>query len=240
MTNNQFSNNNRNGKSNDRLRHFSFENCLFLVQLVIGNSVKRKTLSNSLKLIFFMLPGFSVIAQVDTSVFKTTKRVEANEYTFDVPEKWKNVPQAPGMPILEKYEFTDVALPHVINDAPLTAFLILRKLQCDSITPARDFILSEFTGYPDRITPAGHTYETDTLTIASGETATLFSSHFYRRSKVSNFSRFDLVVHSPQKKTAYMLTVTFQYKDPTYTYETDLKFRQYVLRVFKTFSLRKF
>jgi hypothetical protein len=177
-------------------------------------------------------------AQTDTSIFKVIKGVEANEYVFQVPENWKKVPQIPNAPIDQKFEFTAVGLPLTINDAPLTAFLILRKLECDSIQAGENFIISEFTGYPDRVNQMGETYEKEPLVISSGETATLIHTRFYRRSKVSNYSRYDLVAYSAKRKAAYMLTITFQYKDPNYRVEADLRLRQYCIRVLKTLVLR--
>ena len=187
--------------------------------------------------LLLLLPFF-LSAQRDTSIYKVIKIVETNEYTFRIPEAWKKIPQAESVAIDEKFEFTSVGLPFKINDAPLTAFLILRKLPCDSIQIGETFTVSEFLGYPDRVTQAGENYQKEALTIASGETASLFHSRYYRRSKVSNFSRYDLVAYSEKRKAAYMLTITYQYKDPTYMAEADYQFRQYAVRVLKSLSLR--
>ncbi|MES2620926.1 MAG: hypothetical protein V4615_08740 [Bacteroidota bacterium] len=177
-------------------------------------------------------------AQNDTTIYKVIKAVEANEYLFRVPEDWKEIPQIEASPIDEKFEFTNVGLPFKVHDAPLTAFLILRKLECDSIQTGESSAIIEFTSYPDRVAAAGETYETDSLIIASGEKATLIHSRFYRRSKVSNFSRYDLVAYSAKRTACYLLTITFQYKDPTYMVEADLKFRQYAVRILKSLVLR--
>ena len=177
-------------------------------------------------------------AQNDTTIYSVIKSVEANEYLFRVPEQWQNVPQIENSPIAEKFEFTNVGLPFKFNDAPLTANLILRKFSCDSLQAGIKFITDEINSYPDRVAPAGESYETDSLLIASGEKATLIHSRFYRRSKVSNFTRFDLVAYSQKRKAAYLLTIIFQSKDPTYMAESDLKLRQYATRILKTLVLR--
>jgi len=176
--------------------------------------------------------------QTDTTIFNTIRKIEANDYVFSIPDKWTPQWQQPNGPQLQKIDFTDVALPHVVNNAPLTAVCIFRKIACDSIRAAEAFIVTDFTSYPDRITPAGYNYITDTLKIASGEQAILYSTHYYRRSKVSNYTRYDLIAYSEKRKGAYVFTVTFQYKDPTYQVEADLKFKQYMLRIFKTLVLR--
>lgn len=178
------------------------------------------------------------IAQTDTSVFMTIRTMEGYDYQFSVPEKWKYFPQTPSMPQLQRLEFTDVALPHVVNNAPLTALCLFRKVEGDSLGVGADFVINEFKSYPDRIAPAGYTYTTDSVKTATGEQAVLFTTHYYRRSKVSNFTRYDLVTYSGKRKAAYILGITYQYKDPTYQIEFDLKLKEYALRIFRTLRLR--
>lgn len=177
-------------------------------------------------------------AQTDTTVFSSINTIETNEYTFQVPDKWRNVPQIDAASRDQKFEFTDVALPHIINNAPLTAIFILRKVEGEKRADGENFIVTEFTSYPDRIAPAGYTYETDSIKIGSGETATLLTTHYYRRSKASNFTRYDLVAYSDKRKANYLLTITYQYKDPTYAIEFNLKLKEYAKRIFKTLVLR--
>lgn len=182
--------------------------------------------------------ALSLNAQRDTSIYKIIKTVEANEYTFRVPEAWKEVPQIDNVVIDKKFEFTNVGIPFKVNDAPLTAFFILRKLTCDSIQTGEVFTINEFLSYSDRVTPAGENYQKDTLSILSGEKASLFHTRYYRRSKVSNFSRYDLVAYSLKRRAAYLLTITYQYKDATYMAEADHQFKQYAVRILQSLSLR--
>lgn len=177
-------------------------------------------------------------AQNDTSIFRSIKHIEANDYLFSVPEKWTALLQQQNGPQLQKLEFTDVALPHVLNNSPLTAYCLFRKIDCDSLRAAEEFIVTEFTSFPDRITPPGYDHTTDTVTIATGEKAILYSTHYYRRSKASNFTRYDLLAYSAKRKGAYVFTVTYQYKDPNYLVEADYKLKQYAWRIFKTLVLR--
>lgn len=177
-------------------------------------------------------------SQTDTTIFNNVEGVETNEYSFKVPEKWHNVPQIDASSRDQKFEFTDVALPHIVNNAPLTAYFVLRKTESENINHGVNFITTEFGSYPDRVTPAGQDYQMDSMKIASGETALLITTHYYRRSKASNFTRYDLIAFSEKRKTSYMLTVTYQYKDPTYAIEFNLKLKEYALRVFKTLVLR--
>ena len=106
-------------------------------------------------LIFCLFLSQFVPAQNDTSIYRNIKHIEANEYHFSVPEKWTAYSQIQNGPQLQRLEFTDVALPHVVNNAPLTAVCLLRKIICDSLRAAEDFVVGEFSSYPDRITPPG-------------------------------------------------------------------------------------
>ena len=191
----------------------------------------------------FFLAAYTVIAlglqgQNDTSVFSKMKKVEVNEYVFEVPEKWKSPTALDVSSKDRKFDFTGVGLPGNVNNAPLTASFTLRKYECKSIKAAEDYLLSELTSYPDRVTPPGYNYEKDSMQIASGEKAALFSTHYLRRSKLLNFTRVDMAVYSKKRKAAYMFTVIYQYKDPTYAIEKELNFRQYAVTVFKTLLLR--
>jgi len=182
--------------------------------------------------------SFGMNAQNDTSVFTKQKEIANNEYVFLVPEQWKNIPQMDISSKDRKFEFSSVGLPKEFNHVPVTATLTLRKFDCNNISKAVDYTITEITSFPDRVTQPGHNYETDTLKILSGENATLFSSRFYRRTKITNYSRYDLIAYSKKRKAAYMFTITFQYLDPTYAFETDNKLRQYALRFFGNILLR--
>ena len=181
---------------------------------------------------------FILKAQTDTSIYLMQKKVETTEYTFSVPDRWKKIDNIDQSSKDRKFEFTEVALPKLYNNNALTASFSLRRYACDSLKVVDDYIISEITSYPDRVTPPGKNYQRDTFDIASKEQGILISTHFYRRNKVSNFTRYDLLVYSAKRKAAYMLNVTYQYRDPGYGIENELKLKEYALRVFGTLILR--
>jgi|GEM_PF-1074751 hypothetical protein len=193
--------------------------------------------SLSFSLIFLFI-SCCVNAQNDTSVFTKQKKVETSDYVFLVPGAWKNIPEIDISSKNRKFDFSGVGIPPEYRHEPVTATCNLRKYECKSIRTAEDYITSEITSYPDRVTPPGHNYDTESLTILSGEKATLYSSRYLRRNKKSNFSRFDLIVYSEKRKAAYMFTIAFQYRDPTYAFDTDNKLKQYAVQFFKNILLR--
>ena len=177
-------------------------------------------------------------AQNDTSVFTKQKEVATSDYVFLVPAQWKNIPGIDISSKDRKFDLSGVGLPEEYNHTPVTATLILRKYECTKIATAEDYIITELTSYPDRVTEPGHNYLTDSLTILSSEKATLYSTRFFRRTKVFIYSRYDLIVYSQKRRAAYMFTLTFQYRDHTYAFEAENKLRQYALRFFGNILLR--
>ena len=190
-----------------------------------------------LLLLLFVLP-FQMKAQADTSVFSKQKKVETSDYVFLVPEGWKNIPEIDISSKDRKFDFSGVGIPAEYRHEPVLATCNLRKYECKSVHAAEDYIISEITSYPDRVTPPGHNYDTDSVKILSGEEATLYTSRYLRRNKMSNFSRFDLIVYSAKRKAAYMFTITFQYRDPTYAFDKDNKLKEYAHQFFKNILLR--
>ena len=214
---------------------------IYALQIATGRSIKFKEILWIFSGFFgvsFLFATLDLKAQTDTTIFAVQKRIETTEYIFSVPDKWRKIDAIDQSSKDRKFEFSEVSLPKIYNNSPVTALFSLRKYVCDSARAAEDYVASEITSYPDRITPPGKNYERDTMHIESGEKGVFFSTHFYRRTKISNYTRYDLVVYSKKRKAAYMLNITFQYKDPTYGIEKELKLKQYTERVFKTLSLR--
>ena len=186
----------------------------------------------------FLFTKAICFAQTDTTLFRLTKPVEVAEYIFTVPEKWREIVVQTQSGKDRKFDFTGVGIPHEINKIPVTAIFTLRKFIRSTLRDATNYIVTEFTSYPDRITPKGCNYKQDTLQILSGQTANFFSTKYYRRTKNRNYSRYDIIAYSEKRKSCYMLTITYQYKDPTYNIETVANFEAYAVHIFKTLVLR--
>ena len=177
-------------------------------------------------------------AQTDTSIFNAMQKEESAEYVLSIPNLWHFQAGMDASSKDRRFEFTGIALPAEFNHTPVTAIFTLRKLDAKTLKEAEDYVLNEFTNFPDRITQSGYNYDRDTLTIASGEKAQIISTHYYRRTKASNYSRYYLFVYSEKRKASYVLTATFQYRDFNYTLPTSAGFKPYMYRIFKTLVLR--
>ncbi len=138
----------------------------------------------------------------------------------------------------QKFDFTGIGLPETVNSEPLTALFSIRKFECADAKTAEEYSLSNMTSYPDKITPKGYNYDKDTLHIASGQLATLFSTHFYRQTKHFNFTEYNLIAYSKKRGAAYLINIVYKYKDPTYGIEKSLHLKDYAMRIFRAFVLR--
>lgn len=183
--------------------------------------------------------SITAYAQRDTTVWSNVTKTETNEYIITVPHKWTKFVPLDQSTKEYKYEFTNIGIPAQINSAPLVATCATRRFATDSIQRAIDFVLGEFTGLPDRITQAGYNYDIEDFTNYNGQKATIISTRYYRRTKVSNYTRYDYIQYSAKYKTAYIVTITYQYKDSSYMCETDHKFRDYAFRLFSRFLIRE-
>jgi hypothetical protein len=177
-------------------------------------------------------------SQLDTSIFMQTNKIATNDYYFSIPEVW-TPEKSDNVDFKEKkFDFTGAALPRMYKSYPLKCSFIVKEINCDSLHLATQLITNEFNVYSDKVVPQGYTFTTETFEINSKETALLFSNHMYRKSKVSNLTRYDLAIYNDKKKTLYLFTAVINYKDNTYQIEHELQLKQYVSRVFRTIHLR--
>src|ERR1700723_3049898 len=82
-------------------------------------------------------------AQSDSTVFAKQKDVATSEYVFTVPSQWTYIPGVDISSKDRKYEFTGVGVPTEFNHFAVTATLNLRKYECNNITAAADYVVTE-------------------------------------------------------------------------------------------------
>jgi hypothetical protein len=87
------------------------------------NLYSRKNILTALVLGSF----FSVSAQIDTTVWNSTKKVEDNRFVAEIPQDWKVVTIANASEYSHKYEFTGIGIKPMVLQSPVTAFLTIKK-----------------------------------------------------------------------------------------------------------------
>lgn len=177
-------------------------------------------------------------SQSDANLWNSQLKVEDNKYILNLPDGWKKVTIGEGLGIDHKYDFSGVGIPASVAGSPLYANFTTSRIAGNKYAQAKEQVLNDFTVFYDRVTEPGYNYDTTTATIKTGQTGTLLHCRYYRRSKVSNYSKYYLIIYSPAADETYILTFNFQYKDSSYDAERSARFSDYVKQVLAHFELR--
>ena len=189
-------------------------------------------------LLFFCLMTTLTQAQSDDGVWRSVVKIEDNKYILNLPDAWKKITVSEGSGFDFKFDFTGVGIPATVGGAPLYAQFTISRMSGDKHGSAMDQVMNDFSVFYDRVTEPGYNYDTTTATIKSSQTGTMLHSRYYRRSKVSNYSKYYLLIYSPKADETYILTVNFQYKDPSYDIERSAHFNEYAMQIFGHFEFR--
>jgi hypothetical protein len=191
------------------------------------------------KLIIAILIIFSVhnYSQIDSTIWNDVKQVKADDYSFYVPSKWKDLDmKSYGM--LHYYEASGLAFPISFNGGPVIVILsFVRMENKNSLEEVKESIQRGYSENKDRVFPENFNYETEEFILKSSEKAWLINTRFFRTSKNLNQSRFDLGIYSEKSGNAYMYTISIQYSDDTYKFEKDYKLKDFARKVYSYFSL---
>lgn len=177
-----------------------------------------------------------IYAQAD--IWSTIQKVEANKYIINIPDGYKRVSIPEGSGTDFKFDMTGVGLPATVNGAPMYGFYTVAHLSGHKEAQALEQSVLEFSSFYDRVTEPGYNFDTTTASIQGGRSGTLLHTRYYRRSKVSNYSRYFLIIYADKADETYILSVSFQYKDPAYDTERSSELTDYVKKVFAHFELR--
>lgn len=172
-------------------------------------------------------------------LWNTIIKQEDNQYIINMPEGWKRVDIAGTSGKDYKFDFSGVGIPATTAEgAPVAANFTIERMAGHNYSAALEKVAGEFTVFYDRVTEPGYSMDSTSATIKSGETGTVVHSRYYRRSKVSNYSHYYLIVDSKKNNEMYILALHFQYKDPMYSIERSGHFSDYAMQVFRHFEIR--
>lgn len=194
--------------------------------------MKRKVLLS----IYLSICALAVSAQAD--IWSAIQKVEANKYIVNLPDGFKRVSIPEGSGTDFKFDLSGVGLLPTVNGSPMYAFYTVSRLSGHKEAQAMEQSVLEFSSFYDRVTEPGYNFDTTTATIQTGQSGTLLHTRYYRRSKVSNYSRYFLIVYAAKTDETYILSLNFQYKDPSYDIERSAALTDYVKKVFAHFELR--
>lgn len=177
-------------------------------------------------------------AQIDTTVWNSTKKIEDNRFVAEIPNDWKNVVLPNASDLTFKFEYTGIGIKPIHLESAVTAFFTIKKSEFTDITSIMEDELKDFNNFSDKVQEANYKFDTSTVKTKSGEVGFYYHTRFYRRSKASNYSRYYAIIQNPKSKDYYVLAFWYQYKDPTYDIERSNKFKEYVFKTVSRFTLR--
>jgi hypothetical protein len=187
---------------------------------------------------FFLILTAHSYGQIDPNLWKSVNKVEDNKYIITIPDAWKKVTITEGTGVDYKFDFSGVGIPATVNSAPLYANFTIARIKGNNIQQASDQAVADFSGFYDRVTEPNYNYDTTTATIKSGETGKVIHTRYYRRSKVSNYSKFYYIIYNAKADETYLLNFNFQYKDAMYDIERTGRFKDYTAEIFSHFEFR--
>ena len=172
------------------------------------------------------------------SLWNNIMKIEDNKYIIHLPDVWKKVSIAEGSGIDYKFDLSGAGIPATLNGSPMYGFFSVARMAGKKEVQATDQVLLDFTSFYDRVTEPGYNYDTTTAVIKTGQSGKLIHTRYYRRSKVSNYSKYYMIVYSPKTDDTFILALNFQYKDPSYDIERSSELKEYAKQIFAHFELR--
>jgi hypothetical protein len=179
----------------------------------------------------------TLLSQTDTTIWNDMKKVEGDNYSFYVPQKWRDMDMT-MYKMLHYYEASGLAFPLTYNgNNPVIVILTMVKMKQDNLEDIKKEISEGYSENPDRVFPDNFKFEIEEFTLGSSEKAYLINTRFYRKSKGLQQSRFDLAIYSGKAKLGYMFTISIQYSDETYHFENDFRLKDFSKKFYSYFSL---
>lgn len=188
--------------------------------------------------VFGLMLSLTAFSQNENDIWTETDTISTDLYEFQVPTVWRNMSKmlGGGQGPEQYFEGSGQGLPVSFNGGPVQVTVFLVKLDDSNLKDAKKGIIDGYFSNSDRVFKNKKDFEEETITLADKSEAVLLNTRFYRKSKGLNQSRYDLVTYSQKHKTAYMFTVSIQYVDDSYSFETDNDLKGYAKKLFSTFK----
>ena len=175
--------------------------------------------------------------QVDQTIWDSLKTVTTNNYQLKVPYKWLQMPTG-GQVTEQLFEASGLALPVMFNGSPVMVTIFVVKQDGKNLDDCKDKCLDGYRENLDREFPKKFKDGQEKIKLTGGQDAYFLNTRFYRQSKGLNQSRFELVVYSDKAQRGYIYTLSIQYSDNDYKFETDNKLSDFAKKLYSYFALK--
>lgn len=194
-------------------------------------------MKNILTLILIATLSTTSYGQVDKAIWDSLKTVTTENYELKVPYKWRQMPTG-GQGPEQMFEASGLALPVSFNGSPIMVTIFVVKQDGKNLDDCKDKCLSGYRANPDREFPKKYKDGQEKIKLASGQDAYFLNTRFYRQSKGLNQSRFDLVVYSDKAQSGYIYTLSVQYSDKDYKFETDNQLADFAKKLYSYLTIK--
>ena len=198
---------------------------------------KKQKMKNILTLILIATLATTSYGQVDKAIWDSLKTVTTENYELKVPYKWRQMPIG-GQGPEQMFEASGLALPVSFNGSPVMVTIFVVKQDGENLDDCKDKCLDGYRTNPDREFPKKFKDGQEKIKLASGQDAYFLNTRFYRQSKGLNQSRFDLVVYSDKAQSGYIYTLSIQYSDNDYKFETDNELADFAKQLYSYLILK--
>lgn len=193
------------------------------------------------KLITFLIVSLVTITafgQVDPTIWDNLKKVTSDNYEFQVPSNWRQISVREQGPE-QLLEASGFGLPLSYNGSPVIVTAFFVKQDGKNLEDCKATCLKGYRENPDREFPMQFTEGQEKIKLLSGQDAYLLNTRFLRKSKGFNQSRFDLVVYSNKAQSGYIYTLSIQYLDGDYKFETDNALADFAKKLYSYLKIKK-
>ncbi|MCX6350624.1 MAG: hypothetical protein NTX03_02050 [Bacteroidetes bacterium] len=187
-----------------------------------------KNLLTLLAAICISINGF---AQTDQNLWDNLKTVSTKDYEIQVPTSWKRI-RASSQGFELYYEANGFGLPKSYNSYPVILTVFMTKQVCKNLENCKEIVMDGYRGNQDRKFQNKIKDREEKTKLTSGQDAYFLSTRFLKKSNQSNQSRYDMVVYSDIEKIGYVYTVSVQYADADYSFESDNNLKGFAEKVF--------
>jgi hypothetical protein len=191
-----------------------------------------------LTLLIVLIFTTTAFGQVDKTIWDSLKIVATDNYEFQFPYKWRQIPMSGQKGPEQMLEASGLALPPMIDGSPIMVTIFIVKQDGKDLDECKDKCLSGYRENPDREFPEKFKDGQEKIKLTSGKNAYFLNTRFYRKSKGLNQSRFDLVIFSDKAKTGYIYTVSIQYSDKDYKFETTNQLSDFAKKLYSYFKIK--
>ncbi len=186
--------------------------------------------------LIFIFSTTLTFSQVAQTIWDSLKTVNTDNYEIKFPYNWRQMPTGGNDP-QQFLEASGLALPAIFNGSPVIVTIFMLTQEGKDLEDCKKECLDGYRSNSDRKFPKNFEDGAEKIKLSDGKDAYLLNTRFYRKSKGLNQSRYDLVVYSEKAKSGYLYTISIQYADDTYAFETDNDLNNFARKLYSYFTL---